>query len=118
MTTSPSDTGRVREHFRREAFSFDHLYDEERALQRLLRSGLFNRRELALEEAREALREGQPDARRLSFAVALRTGFPARTRLKAAAGGFFPRAAGRIARRQAETGWIGASGLRVRRDVM
>ena len=76
------------------------------------------RRELALEEAREALREGQPDARRLSFAVALRTGFPARTRLKAAAGGLFPRAAGRIARRQAETGWIGASGLRVRRDVM
>jgi len=53
MTTSPSDTGRVREHFRREAFSFDHLYDEERALQRLLRSGLFNRRELALAVARD-----------------------------------------------------------------
>jgi SAM-dependent methyltransferase len=53
MTTSPSDTGRVREHFRRKAFSFDHLYDEERALQRLLRSGLFNRRELALAVARD-----------------------------------------------------------------
>jgi len=36
MTTSPSDTGRVREHFRRKAFSFDHLYDEERALQRVV----------------------------------------------------------------------------------
>jgi SAM-dependent methyltransferase len=43
----------VREHFRRKAFSFDRLYDEEHALQRLLRPGLFNRRELALEVARE-----------------------------------------------------------------
>src|SRR5919202_150570 len=53
MTTSPDATGRVREHFRRKAFSFDHLYDEEHALQRLLRPGLFNRRELAREVARE-----------------------------------------------------------------
>ena len=53
MTTSPDATGRVREHFRRKAFSFDHLYDEDHALQRLLRPGLFNRRELALEVARE-----------------------------------------------------------------
>src|SRR5918912_651851 len=52
MTTSPDATGRVREHFRRKAFSFDHLYDEEHALQRMLRPGLFNRRELALEIAR------------------------------------------------------------------
>src|ERR671934_900507 len=53
MTTSPDGTGRVREHFRRKAFSFDALYDEEHALQRLLRPGLFNRRELALAVARE-----------------------------------------------------------------
>jgi SAM-dependent methyltransferase len=52
MTTSPDATGRVREHFRRKAFSFDHLYDEEHALQRLLRPGLFNRRELAVEVVR------------------------------------------------------------------
>jgi SAM-dependent methyltransferase len=52
VTTSPDATGRVREHFRKKAFSFDHLYDEEHALQRLLRPGLFNRRELALEVAR------------------------------------------------------------------
>src|SRR5437879_3818612 len=52
MTTSPDATGRVREHFRRKAFSFDHLYDEEHALQRLLRPGLFNRREFALAAAR------------------------------------------------------------------
>jgi 2-polyprenyl-3-methyl-5-hydroxy-6-metoxy-1,4-benzoquinol methylase len=53
MTTSSDATGRVREHFRKKAFSFDHLYDEEHALQRLLRPGLFNRRELALAVARE-----------------------------------------------------------------
>jgi SAM-dependent methyltransferase len=53
MTTSPDATGRVREHFRKKAFSFDHLYDEEHALQRLLRPGLFNRRELALAVAHE-----------------------------------------------------------------
>jgi SAM-dependent methyltransferase len=52
MTTSPDATRRVREHFRRRAFSFDHLYDEEHALQRLLRPGLFRRRELALAVAR------------------------------------------------------------------
>src|SRR3954465_12272580 len=52
MTTSPDTTGRVREHFRRKAFSFDHLYDEEHALQRLLRPGLFNRRELAVSVGR------------------------------------------------------------------
>jgi SAM-dependent methyltransferase len=53
MTTSPDATGRVREHFRKKAFSFDHLYDEDHALQRFLRPGLFNRRELALAVARE-----------------------------------------------------------------
>jgi SAM-dependent methyltransferase len=53
MATSTDSTGRVREHFRRKAFSFDHLYDEERALQRALRPGLFNRREFALQVASE-----------------------------------------------------------------
>ncbi len=53
MTTSTDSTGRVREHFRKKAFSFDHLYDEEHALQRALRPGLFDRREFALEVACE-----------------------------------------------------------------
>jgi SAM-dependent methyltransferase len=53
MATSTDSTGRVREHFRRKAFSFDHLYDEEHALQRFLRPGLFDRRELALAVAHE-----------------------------------------------------------------
>jgi SAM-dependent methyltransferase len=52
MTTSTDSTGRVREHFRKKAFSFDHLYDEDHALQRALRPGLFIRREFALEVAR------------------------------------------------------------------
>jgi len=51
--TSSSSTGRVREHFRAKAFSFDALYDEEHALQRTLRPGLFDRRELALDVIRE-----------------------------------------------------------------
>jgi ubiquinone/menaquinone biosynthesis C-methylase UbiE len=53
MNKSSESTAQVREHFRRKAFSFDHLYDEEHALQRLLRPGLFNRRELAVSVARE-----------------------------------------------------------------
>src|SRR3954453_9177333 len=53
MTRSNESTAQVREHFRRKAFSFDHLYDEEHALQRMLRPGLFNRRELALEVAHD-----------------------------------------------------------------
>ena len=53
METSSNSTGRVREHFRAKAFSFDALYDEEHALQRTLRPGLFDRRELALEVVRE-----------------------------------------------------------------
>jgi SAM-dependent methyltransferase len=53
MTRSSESTAQVREHFRRKAFSFDHLYDEEHALQRLLRPGLFNRRELAVHVVRD-----------------------------------------------------------------
>jgi SAM-dependent methyltransferase len=52
MTRSTSTTERVRDHFRAKAFSFDHLYDEEHAVQRTLRPGLFRRRELALEVIR------------------------------------------------------------------
>ena len=53
MTTSPDTTGRVREHFRKAASSFDSLYDEDHPLQRKLRPGLFNRKELAVSVARE-----------------------------------------------------------------
>ncbi|MHB8492224.1 MAG: class I SAM-dependent DNA methyltransferase [Solirubrobacteraceae bacterium] len=42
----------VQRHFREHARSFDDLYEDERALQRLLRPGLFRRRELALAAVR------------------------------------------------------------------
>jgi SAM-dependent methyltransferase len=51
-TSSSSEAPRVRDHFRRKAWSFDHLYDEEHVLQRTLRPGLFRRREFALEVVR------------------------------------------------------------------
>jgi SAM-dependent methyltransferase len=51
-TSSSSEAPRVRDHFRRKAWSFDHLYDEEHAVQRVLRPGLFRRREFALEVVR------------------------------------------------------------------
>jgi SAM-dependent methyltransferase len=52
MSKSQSDTARVRGHFRKRAFSFDALYDEEGPLQRAARPALFRRRELALEAVR------------------------------------------------------------------
>jgi SAM-dependent methyltransferase len=42
-----STGGSVRRHFQKKAVSFDDLYEDERRLQRLLRPGLFARRELA-----------------------------------------------------------------------
>jgi SAM-dependent methyltransferase len=55
----PAETPtRVREHFHENARSFDDLYEDERLLQRLLRPGLFRRRELALEAVRS-----HPEAR-------------------------------------------------------
>ena len=42
----------VQRHFRSHAYSFDDLYEDERLLQRLLRPGIFRRRELALEAVR------------------------------------------------------------------
>jgi SAM-dependent methyltransferase len=52
MTRSSSASERVRAHFRQAAPSFDRLYDEEHALQRLVRPGLLRRRELALDVVR------------------------------------------------------------------
>jgi SAM-dependent methyltransferase len=51
-TSSSSEAPRVRDHFRRKAWSFDHLYDEEHVVQRTLRPGLYRRREFALEVVR------------------------------------------------------------------
>jgi SAM-dependent methyltransferase len=53
LTKSHDDTALVREHFRKRAFSFDRLYDEEHPLQRALRPGLHLRRKLATDVVRE-----------------------------------------------------------------
>lgn len=53
MTKSRDDTALVREHFRKKAFSFDRLYDEDHPLQRALRPGLHLRRRLATDIVRE-----------------------------------------------------------------
>jgi SAM-dependent methyltransferase len=52
MRNSVEAPSRVRQHFQENASSFDDLYEDERLLQRLLRPGLFRRRELALEAVR------------------------------------------------------------------
>ncbi len=53
--TSSAESKQVQEHFREKARSFDDLYEDERAIQRLLRPGLFRRRELALEAVRSCV---------------------------------------------------------------
>jgi SAM-dependent methyltransferase len=52
MPSSAAAPQRVRNRFRSKAQQFDDLYEDERLLVRLLRPGLFRRRELALETIR------------------------------------------------------------------
>ncbi len=53
MPSSATAAQRVRERFREKAHAFDDLYDDERPLTRLLRPGLFRRRQLAAATVRE-----------------------------------------------------------------
>jgi SAM-dependent methyltransferase len=53
MEKSSNATGLVREHFRRQASSFDSLYDEAHVLQRTFRPGLLRRRSFAIDVVRE-----------------------------------------------------------------
>jgi SAM-dependent methyltransferase len=52
LTASPTTTDRVREHFQRAASSFDRLYESRALSGRLVRPGLYERYEIALEVAR------------------------------------------------------------------
>ncbi len=52
MPSSAAAPQRVRDRFRSKAQEFDDLYEDERLLVRLLRPGLFRRRELAIETVR------------------------------------------------------------------
>ena len=70
------------------------------------RSITSNRQRAMLAEAEAALREGLPDARRRSLAVAGGPGFGLRTRAKAIAAALAPAAAGRrLEDKEARTGW-------------
>lgn len=53
MPSSAPAPQRVRERFREKAHAFDDLYEDERPLTRLLRPGLFLRRQLAADTVRE-----------------------------------------------------------------
>jgi glycosyltransferase involved in cell wall biosynthesis len=88
------------------------LSRERRALQRALET---NRRAASVEEARRAILEREPDARRRSLRVALEHGHDARTRLKALAVGVAPAAARRLMEARDGDTWVGAAGVRVRR---
>jgi GT2 family glycosyltransferase len=80
--------------------------DERAVLQRSLDA---QRRRLALRRAEDALAEARPDARRLAFNVARDSGFPLRTRAKAAVAAGLP---GIAARRLARGGRELAGGVR------
>jgi SAM-dependent methyltransferase len=53
MPSSATAPQRVRDRFREKAHAFDDLYEDERPLTRLLRPGLFRRRQLAADTVRE-----------------------------------------------------------------
>ncbi len=71
------------------------------------------RRAAALAVARDALRAGDPAARRLSLAVARDRGQDPRTRLKSVAVAVAPGLARRLNARRERGGFTGASGIRV-----
>jgi len=72
----------------------------------LKRSLASNRRRALLAEAESALRNGDPDVRRRSLAVAAGRGFGFGTRAKAVAAALAPRAAGRrLTAKEVRTGW-------------
>lgn len=81
----------------------------------LTRSVETQRRSLLLTRAEAALRSRDPDARRLSLAVATAGQVDLRTRIRAAASIFAPRIAGRVLDRRA--GATGAGGSRLARSV-
>jgi glycosyltransferase involved in cell wall biosynthesis len=75
------------------------------------------RRRAVQEEARAALRDAAPDARRRSWAVARDSGFRPRTRLKAALATAIPGVSRRLLVSRERKGWVGGAGVRVtRRD--
>jgi glycosyltransferase involved in cell wall biosynthesis len=92
----------------------DRLTDEERKIADA--STAVYRRELDLLTTRDGIASGDPRARRRARAIALGRGVPLRARLDAGSMALAPARAARRIRREDETSWIGAGGIRVRRS--
>jgi GT2 family glycosyltransferase len=73
-------------------------------------------RELALLSARRSILTGDGDARRRAIAVATGPRFGWRARVEAALMALAPRRAAKRLRRREEDSWVGAGGIRVRRE--
>jgi GT2 family glycosyltransferase len=90
------------------------LSDEERAVVDASIAGYA--RELALLLARRSILTGDGDARRRAIAVATGPRFGWRARVEAALMALAPRRAAKRLRRREEDSWVGAGGIRVRRE--
>jgi hypothetical protein len=90
------------------------LSDEERAVVDASIAGYA--RELALLLARRSILTGGGDARRRAIAVATGPRFGWRARVEAALMALAPRRAAKRLRRREEDSWVGAGGIRVRRE--
>jgi GT2 family glycosyltransferase len=90
------------------------LSDEERAVVDTSIAGYA--RELALLSARRSILTGDGDARRHAIAVAAGPGFGWRARVEAALMALAPHRAAKRLRRREEDSWVGAGGIRVRRE--
>jgi glycosyltransferase involved in cell wall biosynthesis len=97
----------------RTAAAGHHLSTEERlALSRAVDK---HRRAATLEEFREALARGAPDARRCARAVVGGKGYGWLTRIKAGAAAVFPGMPGMVLRRRQRRAWVTAGGMRIKR---
>ncbi len=75
------------------------------------------RRDVAAGEAELALMEGAPDARERAWAIARDGRFSRKTRARAFAAALLPPIAAALLRREQRGSWIGAGGVRIRREV-
>jgi glycosyl transferase family 2 len=90
------------------------MSDGERAV--LERTLAARRRQLTVEEARDAVREGAPDARRRSLRIAAGSGYGLRTRAKAGLSAAAPGIGRRLLRSRDRRRWIGAAEIPVSRE--
>jgi glycosyltransferase involved in cell wall biosynthesis len=91
---------------------FDLTPAERSVLDRTL---AYYRRNATWAQAKQAVREGAPDARRRSLKIARAPGYSPLTRLKALAGALSPGITGRVLRRRERRWLIGAGAIRVPR---